>query len=180
MNDEALLRRLQNNQPEALEEMMTRYNKLVYIIIANILGQTGSPSDVEELVSDTFYAVWNHADGIHTGKLKAYLSITARNKAKTFLRSQKELPMDLDEIDIPDSAASPEDEAILKERNRLIKKAINAMRPKDRDIFLRYYYYLQTTDEIAHHTGIPASTVRTRLVRGRKILKKTLSKEALF
>lgn len=180
MTDDKLLRRLQEKQPEALEDMMEQYNRLVYTIIFNILGQNGSRSDVEELVSDTFYAVWNHAEGIRTDNLKAYLSITARNKAKSFLRSRRELPMDLDEIDIPDTMASPEEDAILKERNRLLRKAIDTMRPKDRDIFLRYYYYLQTAEEIAHHTGIPSSTVRSRLARGRKILKKTLSKEAIF
>ena len=54
------------------------------------------------------------------------------------------------------------------------------MRPKDREIFLRYYYYLQTTDQIAETMGIPPSTVRSRLSRGRKTLKETLSKEVLY
>ena len=62
---------------------------------------------------------------------------------------------------------------------RRVRKAIHKMRPKDREIFLRYYYYLQTTDQIAQAMSMPGSTVRSRLSRGRKILKEILSKEVL-
>ena len=51
------------------------------------------------------------------------------------------------------------------------------MRPKDREIFLRYYYCLQTAEEIAAALHMPSSTVRSRLVRGRKALAKVLGKE---
>jgi DNA-directed RNA polymerase specialized sigma24 family protein len=44
---------------------------------------------------------------------------------------------------------------------------------------LRYYYYLQSTDQVAAQMGIPAATVRSRLARGREILKQKLSKEEL-
>lgn len=180
MTDEILLRRLKAQEPEALETMMNRYNKLVYTIIYNMIKSTGGHADVEELVSDTFFSVWNHAQNIDHGKLKAYLTITARNKAKSFLRSRRPLAMDIDEIDLPDSADNPEDTAMAQELQQCVKKAIGKMRPSDREIFLRYYYYLQSSEEIAEEMHMPSSTIRTRLARGRKILKKHLSKEALF
>ena len=180
MTEEKLLRRLQRREPEALEDLMEQYQKLMYITIYNVLGKSGTQGDIEELVSDTFLAVWNYADNIHPGKLKSYLCTTARNKAKTFLRNRKKLPMDLDEIDIETTAQSPEEAIMQEDLRRQVQRAIHKMRPKDREIFLRYYYYLQTSDEIADKMDIPASTVRSRLARGRKILEKHLSKEALF
>lgn len=180
MTDERLRKGLRQREPEALEELMDQYHKLVSLTICNVLGRTGTRSDVEELVSDTFLAVWNYAEHIHPGKLRAYLCTTARNKAKTFLRSRKALPMDLDEIEIRTTAASPEEAVMQEELRRQVQKAIHKMRPKDREIFLRHYYYLQTSEEIAEKMGIPASTVRSRLSRGRKILEKYLSKEALY
>ena len=54
---------------------------------------------------------------------------------------------------------------------------LGRMRPKDREIFLRYYYCLQTAVEIAAALHMPSSTVRSRLVRGRKALAKALGKE---
>lgn len=180
MTEEKLLRRLKAQDPEALEELMDTYGKLVYINISNILGRIATAGDIEELVSDTFLAVWNYADNIGSGKLKAYLCTTARNKAKSFLRSRKRLPMDGDEVEITASAGSPEEALMQAELKRQVKSAINKMRPKDREIFLRYYYYFQTSEEIAAEMNIPASTVRSRLVRGKKILQKYLSKEVIF
>lgn len=177
MTDDRILKGLREQETAALEAMMGKYRSLVTRIISNVLGSAGTPDDVEELCSDTFFAVWTYARGVKNGKLKAYLSTTARNKAKTFLRERRELPMDLDMVEIPDMGPTPEDCAIEQELSRMIRRAIDRMRPKDREIFLRYYYYFETTGEIAQRMGIPDATVRSRLSRGRKILQKSLSKE---
>jgi RNA polymerase sigma-70 factor (ECF subfamily) len=176
MTDERILRRLKNRDQEALETLMQKYHRYVYTIIANVLGRSGTAADAEELTQDTFYALWDHAAGIGSGKLKAYLATTARNRAKSHLRSQRELPMDLDTVEIPDSN-SLEDQVMQEELRRRVQQAIGRMRPKDREIFLRYYYYLETTDEIAQKMHLSGSAVRSRLTRGRKTLKTILSKE---
>lgn len=51
------------------------------------------------------------------------------------------------------------------------------MTPVDREIFLRYYYYLQPAPEIAQAMGLTHGAVRTRLSRGRAALKKILLQE---
>ena len=180
MTDAPLLRRLQAGEPEALEDLMVQYSRYVYTVIANILGSAGRPPDVEELVSDTFLSIWHHAGTIRAGKLKAYLGTTARNKAKSFLRGRKELPMDLDCLELADPCGAPEEAVLQEELDRQVKRAIQKMRPKDREIFLRYYYYFQPTEQIAVQMSIPPGTVRSRLSRGRKILKNILSKEGFL
>ena len=179
MTDEHLLRRLKARQPDGLEALISKYRRLVTVTVAGILGSAGTPSDVEEIAQDTFLAVWHHAETIQSGKLRAYLATTARNKAKSFLRARRELPMDLDTVELRDNGCSLDEVMERKELARTVQKAIHKMRPKDREIFLRYYYYLQTTDEIAGIMDIPASTVRSRLSRGRKTLKEILSEEVL-
>lgn len=176
MTDEQLLRKLQAGQPEGLEAFMEKYHRYVYTVIANILGSAGGAQDIEELVQDTFYSVWHHADAIH-GKLRTYLSATARNKAKSFLRSCRELPMDLDTIELPDPGAPLEEAAWQEELARQLQRAIHRMRPRDRDIFLLYYYQFQPAEEIARQLDMPVNTVYSRLARGRKTLQKTLRKE---
>lgn len=178
MTDEQLLRKLQARQPEAMEALMGKYHRYVHSIIGGILGASGGAEDVEELIQDTFYAVWSHADNV-TGKLRTYLSATARNRAKSFLRGRRELPMDLDTIEIPDPGSSLEDAAQQAELSRCLQRAISRMRSRDREIFLRYYYHFQTAEEISQAMDIPAGTIYSRLARGRKILKKALTKEEL-
>ncbi len=174
MTDEQVLQQLQTGEQDALAALMDNYHRYVLTIVANVMGRAGTEADAEELVQDVFYALWSHVDDIRPGKTKAYLAVSARNAAVSFLRSRRELPMDLDEIDLPDDGDSLDDQLIQAERNQMLKKALHKMRPKDREIFLRYYYYMQTSEQIAETMHIPAGTVRSRLVRGRKILKKLL------
>ena len=178
MTDAKILGRMQKGQQEALELMITRYQGYVYAIISNMLENYGT-ADVEELTSDTFLSVWDHADSIQPGKLQAYLCVTARNKAKDYLRSRRSIPMDIDELELPDGGDSLDEALIRKDRAKLVRKAIRRMTPKDREIFLRYYYYLQSTERISEIMGIPTGTVRSRLFRGRKLLRNMLSKEDL-
>ena len=175
-SDAQLLCRMQAGNDKALELLMDKYGSYVYRVIANVLLNAGSASDAEELTSDTFYAVWTHAGSIDARNLKSYLAVTARNKAKSFLRKHRELPMDLDTIPLS-NGISLEDHAVEKELKQLLKQAIDKMRPQDHDIFLRYYYYMQTTSQISQLLNIPHSTVRSRLMRGRKKLQKILTKE---
>ena len=64
-----------------------------------------------------------------------------------------------------------------RERQARVRAAIEAMSPVDREIFLRYYYYLQPAPEIAQAMGLTHGAVRTRLSRGRAALKKILLQE---
>ena len=57
---------------------------------------------------------------------------------------------------------------------------LKQMEPVDREIFLRYYYYLQPAPEIAEAMRLTPGAVRTRLSRGRAALKKRLSQEELL
>ena len=77
-------------------------------------------------------------------------------------------------------ARRPEAELLRRERQMRVKEAIFSMEPVDREIFLRYYYYLQPAPEIAEAMRLTPGAVRTRLSRGRAALKKRLSQEELL
>ena len=149
MTDRQLLQRLRARDQEALAQLQERYHGYLTTVITAILGKAGTSADAEELCNDTF--LW--------------------------LRKRGELEMDLDEIDLPDQSDSLEEQTIQKELAATVRKAVDSMPRREREVFLRYYYYLQPGDEISREMGIPASTVRTILARGRNTLRKKLSKE---
>ena len=177
MTEEKLLRRLRKQDARALEALIDQYNAYVVSIVSAVLGENRRQEDVEELVSDVFLAVWNHAGAITPGKLRPYIGMAARNTAKSFLRKNRILTMDLDEIPALPSGQTPESGLLQKEQRKLVRQAIEGMPEKDREIFLRYYYYCQTSAQIAREMGMEDSTVRVRLMRGRDRLKQTLCKE---
>lgn len=60
------------------------------------------------------------------------------------------------------------------------KKPFSQWSLSTREIFLRYYYYLQPAPEVAEAMRLTPGAVRTRLSRGRAALKKRLSQEELL
>lgn len=175
MNEKTALRALRRGDEAALAWVIERYCAYVSAIVFNIIGAAMTPADVEEVVSDVFLTVWSNAEKIRPSKLKAYLSGTARNKAMEKTRKiGLELPLEEDIIIISD--ADPQRDMEAQEQAVFIREAVLALPAPDREIFLRHYYYCQSVSKISEETGINASTVKTKLRRGREKLKEVLCK----
>ena len=87
MDEVEALERLRKKDEAALVWLIERYAPYVNTVIYNIIGTVASPCDVEEVSSDVFLVLWQNADTVQEGKLKAYLGAVARNKAREKLRS---------------------------------------------------------------------------------------------
>ncbi len=175
MDERRALHGLTQQNETALAWFIERYAPYVNTIVFNIIGNAMSVTDVEEVSSDVFLALWKNAEKKRPGKVKLYLSGIARNMAKDRLRKAgKVLP--LEEDILPSSAADMEHDVEVREQARLVNQAMRNMDHPDREIFLRHYYYCQPLSQIAEEMGINLSTVKTRLRRGRSKLKEELRK----
>ena len=173
MNEKSALRALKQKDEAALAWMIDRYSAYVSTIIYNIIGSFMTVSDVEEVASDVFLTLWSNAEKISPGKVKAYLSGIARNKAKEKTRETgHDLPLCDDILIVSD--IDLERDFAAREQAGFIRQAVLAMRHPDREIFLRHYYYCQSVSQISEEMGINVSTVKTKLRRGREKLKKRL------
>ncbi len=171
--DRQFLQKMQAKDPAGLEGLMDAYGAYVCAIVSAILGQTMTPEDGEEVVSDVFLAAWNHAGDIRPGKAKAWLGAVARNKAKNKLRKAgKALPLEEDILEL--EGESPFERMEREQRRQLVREAIDSLGEPDREIFLRHYYSIQTVSQISRQMGIQESTVKSKLARGRKKLKTKL------
>ena len=122
-------------------------------------------ADAEDVVQDTFirYHTTNtqFADEQH---IRAWLLRVAINKAKNVTMSfwrRRGVPLE----DYAETLAFPSPEA-----GDLFEKVMK-LPEKYRTAIYLYYYEDYSTDEIARLTGTPAATVRTRLRRGRELLR---------
>lgn len=145
----------------------------VRTIAANITIPPLQQEDVEEVASDAFLAVWNHAAEIEDGKLKSYLAAVTRNLAKNKLR-YLHLSVPLEEEYMILTVPDVEEELLEKDIRRLTRQAVDNLPEPDRSIFMRYYFLYQKTDEIAAALELNSAAVRQRLSRGREKLKKHL------
>jgi RNA polymerase sigma-70 factor (ECF subfamily) len=179
LNEIKAFRALQCGDTNALGWFIDRYTPYVSSIINNIIGNSMTASDVEEVASDVFLAFWNNSDKIKSHSIKRYLGGIARNKAKNKYREQgREIPLEDDIIIVSD--VTPESAVEIQEQDHLVRQAVLSMQHPDREIFLRYYYYYQPVSEMAQEMNMNVSTIKTRLRRGREKLKETLMEGGNF
>lgn len=179
MGEKSILKRLRNRDEKAFEEIIDLYSAYVTAIVRNLLSSKGTREDVEEVVADTFISLWNTVERINYeeySSIKAYIAVIARNKAKDWLRNAKMQNLQLmDDILIIDN--SVEQLVVQREQQRIIAKILEQLKPLDWKIFVAYYYQYKKVNEIAQELQMNPQTVKTRLRRGREVLKKFLIKE---
>lgn len=173
MRDEKIIQKIKDRDSRGLELLMDRYIGYVSAVVWGILRHSMTVQDAEEVVSDVFLAAWQQPDALQSGKLKPWLGAVGRNKAKNALRyCGRDLPLDEDVLELPDDAAFEKLER--QEQALVLRQAVDHLGAKDREIFLRHYYYGQTVTDISREMKMPESTVKSRLRRGREKLKEYL------
>ncbi len=173
MNERQMLQRICAGDSAALGAVIDRYTPYVAAIARNIVDPPLQQEDVEEIAADVFVRLWRNAYDVQQGKLKAWLAAVTRNCARDRLRGLH-LPEPLEEDMLELRLPGPEDGVVRAELQQLTRAAVDAMPEPDRELFMRYYYLYQKTDEIAAVLGMNPATVRTRLARGRERLRSFL------
>lgn len=119
MNDHSAAKALRRGDQSALEYMIDKYSSYSAAIVYNIIGGQMPMQDVEEVVSDVFVSLWNNAEKPEPGKMKGYIAVLSRNKAKNKLREARmEEPLEDDIIivrteDISKSLEEREQSAVI-------------------------------------------------------------------
>ena len=127
LEERELLRRLRRGDPSALEELMDRDMGFACGLAGSVLR--GRPRDAEEVVSDAFLALWEHAGQVEPGKLRPWLGRVVRNKALNRLRALGgELPLEEDWLALePDRRPGPAEAVEQAERAELIRALLNGL-----------------------------------------------------
>lgn len=174
MEESTLLRQLKQGQQSALERLIDIYAAYVSTIVRNVIGKHMKNEDVEEVVADVFVLLWTRAAQIRDDctTIKSYLAAIARNQSLKKLRdhSPRTYPLDDDVLIADDSM----DVFAESEQKHFLEWALSLMSELDREIFIRYYYFMEKTADIAEQLHMNESTVRSRLSRGRDYLRQAI------
>lgn len=166
--------RLKKHDERALDRIMLKYTPLVSSIIHNISDGKLSREDIEEATADTFVSLWKNADRFDPDKLTGYLCAVAKSKALDCLKKRRIDPVDIDDVDIEDDFSIDEN-AEQGELTEELRRAINQIGEPEHEILIRYYFYYQKIEDISAYMKINSATVKVKLHRTRKKLKKILT-----
>lgn len=174
--EKRLAEKLKKSDTAALKEIIDRYTGYVRTVIRNFSRGTFSEQDIEELCSDVFFSLWRHREALDAKVgFRSYLSAIARNAVKDRFKSANPPCEDITEFEIP-SSLHVEDAAVLRETLRCLDEGLSELPEKESEIFIRFYFYGESTPEISRKMNISEGTVRSALSRTRNKLKDYLTK----
>ena len=182
MTDERMTELFWERSESALEEVQKHYAPSLYSLAMRLLN---SPEDAEEIVNDTLLAAWNSIPPNRPESLKAYLSAVCRRRAMDrldLLRREKrgggEIPLALEELEetLPSGSDGRDWAGEISLRDSLERFA-DGLKPLERKVFLRRYWYMLSVEETAASCGISPGYAKVLLHRLRKKLKAQLEKE---
>lgn len=174
MREDEIIAALQAHEEVGAREFLLHYTPLMLYIISPILKDS---HDREECISEIALRVWEKI-GLYDpsrGSWTAWLTALSRNTALNRLRSSG-LQVLGDEIssELADSAPTPEEQVLQRERKAALSKALTALSLSERNLFFRKYYYMQSTAQIARELGTTERAVEGKLYRIKKRLRKEL------
>lgn len=176
MTENTIEKYLDNNNIN-IERLINDYSGYIYVIVSNIVKNTLSNEDIEEIISDVFVVCWNNRLKINKDKpIKSYLAGITKNLIKLKYRKSK---FNLNIDDFENSLINKFDINEIYEnyeKNKIIELTLERMKKEDKEIFLLYYYNSKSIKEIAKILEISESKVKTKLHRIRKKLKNELIK----
>ena len=184
MEDDRIIGLYWARDNDAITQSERKYGAYCHAIAFRILSDR---QDSEECVNDTWLGAWNAIPPHRPLDLRAFLGKITRRLACSRYRAAHagkrgggELPLALEELtgcipSTPSAAQMVED----AELERLIDRFLHTLPERDCSLFLRRYWYVESTADIAARFHLPQNTVKTRLFRIRQKLKAYLEKEGI-
>ncbi|HEX2925985.1 MAG TPA: sigma-70 family RNA polymerase sigma factor [Ruminiclostridium sp.] len=178
--DKKILALLREKPEKGLEKLMEEYSGMVYAIIYNKLNHLFSREDIEECTSMVFYEAYENRNAIDPakGSLKAYLAVMAKRRAIDLLRKNARHfanVVPLDTYDADNSIVNAAEEMDAETKDMLIT-AVKALGEPDSEIFIRKYYFGQSSRKISEILGIKQNTIDKKVSRGLEKLRILLGK----
>ena len=183
MSEEQLIRRAQQGDNGALEELLLLHQKKVYNLC---LRMSANPDDALDLSQEAFLRAWRSLGQYQfEASFSTWLFRLTSNICIDFLRRKKrrqetsltESYDDSDEgaeLSVPDAQPGPEQQAMTNETKIELARAMEQLSPEHREILqLRVIEDLQY-EQIADILGVRVGTVKSRLARARLSFRKIL------
>jgi RNA polymerase sigma-70 factor (ECF subfamily) len=172
--DRDLLMALADGETGALETLYDRHSPWLTLRLSR---RCADPGVVDEVVQDTFVAIWKSASKYTgAGDPAAWIWGIGIRRLVDALRRRPPMSHTIDETtDRLGTIESAEDRVLIGIEHGGLAQALGALSPELHAVVQATVLDGLTTREASRLLGIPAGTVKTRMMRARRVLRKELA-----
>lgn len=181
-----LMRLVQQGDDEAFRELVRRYREPITAFTMRMLNDYEKAVDVAQ---ETFINVFTHAGGYRPmASFSGWIYRIAHNLAINEIRRRKREPsfsIDTTAPGDPDGSSrfepkderlSAEERVLGEEQREVVRRSVATLPPKYRSAIVMKDMEGMTFEEIATVIGCPESTVKSRVMRARRMLRDRLER----
>jgi RNA polymerase sigma-70 factor (ECF subfamily) len=173
LDDESLLRRIQDGDHEAFAALVHRYAKRFYAVAYRIVHDR---DDAEDLVQSAFLKLWERPELWDQGKQTKFTTwfyTVVTNLCLDHAKRKRPLPLS-DEIELADGAPSQDDLLDGKQRRAVLDRLIRRL-PERQQLALNLCFYEELSNqEAADVMGVNLKALQSLIMRAKTTLKERL------
>lgn len=172
-SDEQLMRAVSGGDTEALAQLYDQHAAWLFL---RLRRRCHDPGLVDEVVQDTFLAVWRGAGRYQQGTVGGWIWTIASRRLIDAQRARGARPEEAAPVIEPFHAApSAEQHALSGVEHGELGTALDRLSPELRAVIQATVIDGMNTRDAATVLGLPEGTVKTRARRARLLLRETLS-----
>ncbi|MHB1626978.1 MAG: sigma-70 family RNA polymerase sigma factor [Bacilli bacterium] len=155
---------------ELLRELMEAYSRDVFRVV---YGYVHNKHTAEDISQDVFLKVYDHMESFRQeSSYKTWILRIAANCAKDFLRaSARRAVTAMDDMSHLQSDGSVEQAVMAAAQGSALWQAVQGLPDTYREVIWLYYAQDLSVEEIAQVTELSQPAIKTRLFRGRELLR---------
>lgn len=169
---------LDNGNQQAYAELLRLYRNPIYYMLLKMMN---NPNDAEDLTMEAFGKAFKNLDKYSPDyAFSTWLFKIASNNCIDYLRKKNSMPNCVDqdlfamEINLKDINGglppTPEDHIIEKQRIIVLRKAVEQLKPKYRELVELRYFQELSYEEISAQLDITLGNVKVQLFRAKEML----------
>ncbi len=177
--DYLLLREaLDHGNQQAYAELLRLYRNPIYYMLLKMMND---PNDAEDLTMEAFGKAFKNLDQYSPEfAFSTWLFKIAANNCIDFMRKKNTMPTCIDqdffnlELNLNDVNGgmpdTPEEQIIEKQKIIMLRKAVDQLRPKYKELIDLRYFKEYSYEEISQELGISLGNVKIQLFRAKEML----------
>jgi RNA polymerase sigma-70 factor, ECF subfamily len=147
-------------------------------VVERFAYQMGIPMhDIQDISQEVFIRVYRFLNQFSHAKFTTWLYKITLNVSRDFARKETKQKKKIEKIqkELYKNSSLPHEKIFREEEDRVLHECIQMLDDKYQLPIILFYFHDKKYEEIAEILSLNLSTVKTRLLRGKGILKKTLT-----